>query len=59
MRGPEVQPGGAPKTILRPQPAQQETKQRKYQAPIPGGDTKRQRAWDSVSTGHRSSAGER
>ena len=45
MRGPEVQPGGAPKTILRTQRAQQETKQRKYPAPIPGGDTKRQRTW--------------
>lgn len=38
MRGPEVQPGGAPKAIRRPRPAQQWAKQRKCQAPSLGGE---------------------
>lgn len=57
MWGPEVQPGGlgAPTTILRSRPAQQGTKWRKHQAPIPGGVSMRQGTWDVVSMGHRSS----
>lgn len=59
MRGPEVQPGdlGAPTTILRSRPAQQGTKRRKHQAPIPGGVGTRQGTWDMESMGHRSSDG--